>query len=260
MTGIYRTEDVKLISSVKPLPYLRNGEDIDKTKMSDIFFQSIHQNNVLGIVEAERSSIVSQVRRTVNIRNTDEFEFIRLLDWEKQYSKIYLKDQWLAAQQEHPFIDAVAKIFWLCDHVRNNGTIDFPVTQAWNRYYNTWEVVVGNARIAPLRLFCKTDSLPVIQFKTEFCRLDIQWVKTFDSLNSIEEYFGHAAVINYRAWAGSLIPGVHFYNKNIYADNKLQYQNKLAAYCKVNNGLQLDEGKSLYWNINKILDGIDALD
>lgn len=259
MPGLYRIEDTNLINSVKPLPYLRNGQDIDRIKMADIFFQSIHQNEVLGIVEAERSSIVGQVRRAVNVRNTDKFEFTRLLDWEQQYSKIYSEDQWLAAQQEYPFIDAVAKVIWLCDHLRNNGTIDFPITQAWNRYYNTWEVVVGNARIAPLRLFCKTVSLPVIQFKTEFCQPDIQWAKTFDSLNSIEEYFGHAAVVNYRAWGGSLIPGVHFYNKNKYNIDKLQYQNKLATYYKINNGLHLDEGKTLHWNINKILDGINAL-
>jgi hypothetical protein len=261
MTFLYRTEDIKLINSVTPLPYIKHGYDIDNTRMADIFFQSIRRNEILGLVEADKSTVVEQIRHFVNIRNSDEFEFARLRDWEKHFSNSYSENDWMRAQETHPFIDAVAKIFWLCDHLRNNGTIDFPITQAWNRYYNTWEVVVGNARLAPLRLFYHKPTLQVIRFKTEFCQQDIQWVKTFDSLNSIEECFRHTAVLNYRAWGGSLIPGIHFYSydKNKYTVDKLQYQNKLATYYKMNNGLKIDKEKSLHWNINNILDGINAL-
>ena len=260
MSFLYRTEDIKLINSVKPLPYLRHGHDVDKIRMADIFFQSLNQNEILGLVEADRSTVVEQICQSVNVKNCDEFEFARLRDWEQRFSNEYLEDDWIQAQSSYPFADSVAKIFWLCDHLRNNGTIEFPLTQAWNRCYNTWEVVVGNARIAPLRLFYHKPTLQVIRFKTEQCSEDVEWSTTFKSLNDIETHFGHAAVINYRAWDGSLIPGVHFYNKNRYGKNKLEYQNKLAIYYKMHDGLNINIEKSLYWNINNILDGINALD
>jgi hypothetical protein len=259
MAFLYRTEDVKLINSVKPFPYIRKDNDIAKNQMADIFFQLKGQDEILGLVEADKTTVVEQTARSVNVRNSDEFEFARLLDWEQRFSNSYSEDDWAQAQTAYPFIDNVAKIFWLCDHIRNNGTVDFPLTQSWNRYYNTWEVVVGNARIAPLRLFYHNTTLQVIRFKTEQCSENIEWIKTFNSLNDIETQFGHAALINYRAWGGTLIPGVHFYNKNRYNVNKLEYQNKLASYYKIHNGLNIDKEKSLYWNINNILDGINAL-
>jgi hypothetical protein len=260
MSFLYRTEDIKLINSVKPFPYIRKDNDIAKNQMADIFFQLKGQDEILGLVEADKTTVVEQTVRSVNVRNSDEFEFARLLDWEKRFSNTYSDQDWAQAQTAYPFIDSVAKVFWLCDHLRNNGTIDFPLTQSWNRYYNTWEVIVGNARVAPLRLFYQKSTLPVIRFKTEQCQQQIDWLYSFDSLDSIEKYFEHAAVINYRAWGGSLIPGVHFYNKNRYADDKLQYQNKLAEYVRQNGSLKIDTEKSLHWNINNILDKINALD
>jgi hypothetical protein len=259
MAFLYRTEDAKLINSVRPLPYIREEGKLAREKMANFFFQTISKDEVLGLVEAKTSTVVNQTNRSVNIKNSDEFEFARLLDWEQRFSNVYSEDDWIHAQSSYPFIDSVAKIFWLCNHLRNNGTIEFPLTQAWNRYYNTWEVVVGNARIAPLRLFYHKPTLRVIRFKTEQCQEDINWIRTFSSLDSIEKYFGHAASINYREWGSSLIPGVHFYNKNRYDINKLEYQNKLATYYKINNGLKIDKEQSLHWNINKILDGINAL-
>jgi hypothetical protein len=259
MAFLYRTEDTKLINSVKPFPYIRKDNDIAKNQMADIFFQLKGQDEILGLVEADKATVVEQTMASVNVRNSDEFEFARLLDWEQRFSNIYSDQDWGQAQTAYPFIDSIAKVFWLCDHLRNNGAIDFPLTQSWNRYYNTWEVIVGNARVAPLRLFYQKSTLPVIRFKTEQCQEDINWIRTFTSLDSIEKYFGHAASINYREWGSSLIPGVHFYNKNRYDINKLEYQNKLATYYKINNGLKIDKEKSLHWNINKILDGINAL-
>jgi hypothetical protein len=259
MSFLYRTEDVKLINSVKPFPYIRKDNDIAKNQMADVFFQLKSQDEILGLVEADKTTVVEQTIRSVNVRNSDEFEFARLLDWEQRFSNVYSDQDWAQAQTVYPFIDSVAKVFWLCDHLRNNGTIDFPLTQSWNRYYNTWEVIVGNARVAPLRLFYQKSTLPVIRFKTEQCQQQVDWICSFDSLDSIENYFGHAAVINYRAWGGSLIPGVHFYNKNRYADDKLQYQNKLAEYVRQNGSLKIDTEKSLHWNINNILDKINAL-
>ena len=260
MSFLYRTEDTNLIISVKPLPYIREEGKLAREKMASIFFQTKSQDEILGLVEAKTSTVVDQINGSVNIRNSDTFEFARLLDWEQRFSNVYSEDDWAHAQDSYPFIDSVAKIFWLCDHLRNNGTIEFPLTQAWNRHYNTWEVVVGNARVAPLRLFYHKPTLQVIRYKTEQCQENINWIRTFTSLNSVEKYFGHAASINYREWCGSLIPGVHFYNKTRHNLNKLQYQNKLATYYKINNGLTIDKAKSLHWNINNILDKINALD
>jgi hypothetical protein len=87
----------------------------------------------------------------------------------------------------------------------------------------------------------------------------MQWIKTFESLNDIEDYFGHTASINYRAFGGSLIPSVHFYDKEKYDTVKLSYQNKLAEYYKKNKSLGIDINKSLHYNVSKILDGLNAL-
>jgi len=256
---LYRSEDIKLINSVKPQPYVRKGNIPDKAFMSEVFFRSKHANETLGVVLADKQSVVGQLKQEVNVRHSDEFEFQRLSHWEKNYSTEYSEDQWNQILKESAFADSVAKIFWLSDHLRSGGKIEFPITQAWNRYHLVWETVVGNARIMPLRLFCKEDAIEVIRFKAEFCDQDIKWTKIFNSLDDVEEYFGHGAVINYRAWGGSLIPGVHFYNKNKYTPSKLEYQNKLARYFAQHHSLGIDKDKSLYWNINNILDGIHAL-
>lgn len=259
MKFLYRTEDVKLINSVKPLPYLKEDTKILSEQMAEVFFRLKPNTDILGIVDADKNSVVGQTSTQVNIKSSDDFEFLRIEDWEQNYSKVYNESDWNKLLDTTPFADSVAKVFWLCDHLRNNGSIDFPITQAWNRYHKTWEVTVGNARIAPLRLFYKNDTLSVIRYKTEFCQEDIAWTKTFASLKEIEQHFGHAALINYRAWGGSLIPGIHFYNKNRYNVSKLEYQNKLATYFIKNAGLGIERERSLYYNINKILDGINVL-
>lgn len=259
MNFLYRTEDIKLINSVKPLPYIREESKVARHKMAEIFFQLKHPDETLGLAEVDTNSVVGQISEQVNVRSNDKFEFLRIADWETNFSHSYDQTQWKELLDSNPFADSVSKVFWLCDHIRNNGKIDFPLTQAWNRCYNTWEVVVGNARIAPLRLFYHNPTISVIRFKTEQCSKNIEWITTFKSLNDIETHFGHAAVINYRAWDGSLIPGIHFYNKNRYGKNKLEYQNKLAIYYKMHDGLNINIEKSLYWNINNILDKINAL-
>jgi hypothetical protein len=260
MNFLYRTEDIKLINSVKPLPYIREESKVARHKMAEIFFQLKHPDETLGLAEVDTNSVVGQISEQVNVRSNDKFEFLRIADWETNFSHSYDQTQWKELLDSNPFADSVSKVFWLCDHIRNNGKIDFPLTQAWNRYYKLWEVTVGNARIAPLRLFYNEPTVSVIRFKTEKCQENINWIKVFNCLDDIEQHFGHAALINYRAWAGNLIPGVHFYNKDRYNKNKLEYQNKLAIYYKMHDGLNINIEKSLYWNINNILDKINALD
>lgn len=260
MKFLYRTKDVKLINYVKTLPYLKDkNNEVLGHEMAEMFFRLKYPDEVLGLVEADTKSVVSQEKESTNFRSTDEFEFLRIAEWEEKFSRQYTEDEWREVLTEYPFAECVAKVFWLSNHLRVGGSIEFPITQAWNPCYNTWEVIVGNGRLAPLRLFYHKPTIPVIRFKTSGCNQDIQWTTIFNSLQEIINYFGQNALINFRAWGGSLIPGVHFYDKEKYDEIKLGFQNKLALYYKKNDGLGINPRKSLHHNINKILDGLNAL-
>lgn len=249
--------DPNRIQSVRVINFFdkdRIPEHLNSTKprylMSDFFFLSIFPEEQLGLVEVNKRDSIDK------LSFDEKLEYKKLFSWQKNCTKFVNDEQWEDTCANDFKFEDVAKMFWLCDHLAKGGTLEFPMTQAYNRYYNTWETTVGNGRIPALRYFYTKDTIELIRFKTKFCKEEIDWKQTFNSLHDIENYFNHPAVINFRAWGGNLIPGVHFFNRDEYKNCKVEYHNKLVEYFKINNSLNIDTDRSLCFNISNILEKI----
>jgi len=224
--------------------------------MASAFFQSKWPEETLGLTEVESNKVITKSSKDFNYKSTDEYELKKFYHWEKNYCQKFSKEDWNNFTIEQVSkIEQVAKSIWLCDYLRKGNTLDFPITQAWNPFYEDWETIVGTARLPAIRFFNKTKTINVIRFTTKGYN-NIKFDVEFNKLDDIHNYYQHHAYINYRAWNGSLIPGVHFLNRDTYSSQKLQYHNRLVKYCKRNKGLNFNSKKDLKYNLSKILDQI----
>jgi hypothetical protein len=245
--------DSKLIRSVSVInryttvpAYVKDTDP--KCFMADVFFLSKNAQDVLGLVDVPKNEVVGKYSYDENL----EFEKIKY--WEKHFCyKFSNEEEYFNTTRANLIVEDTPKLFWLCDHLRKGNKIDFPISQAWNRYYNEWETTVGNARLPAIKYFYKEDTIKVIRFKTSYCNKEIEWVTTFNDFNKLQTYYDNRVFLNFRAHGGSLIPGVHFYNLDTYTPIKLKYHNKLVKYCKRNKGLNLNRKLTLGENVERIL-------
>lgn len=255
--GYRSIADPKRIQSVRVINFFDKdkipayAKDIKpRYLMSDFFFLSIFPEEQLGLVEVNKRESIDKMSFD------EELEYKKLFSWEKHCTRFIKEEEWEDTCKKDFKFEDVSKLFWLCHHLSKGGELEFPMTQTFNRYLRSWEITVGNGRVPAIRYFYKKDSIELIRFKTKYCSENVEWKHKFNSLQDIESYYNHPAVINFRAWGGSLVPGVHFYNRDEYKNFKVEYHNKLVEYFKVNNTLNIDPDRSLLVNISNILEKI----